>query len=160
MSLTSQGPGWWQANDGKWYPPGKVSPDLPAPPKEPLGAKGCLLGLLGVVVFVGVIMGLFYGGFAIDHAATGQVKFTSHVDSYQPSDSSHLAIYISVTNVGSKAGVPQCQVEALSPGDADSGDAVFSGHLPIDPGHVGNVSGLVIVTNNGAGNVSSVTARC
>ena len=21
MSDTSQGPGWWQASDGKWYPP-------------------------------------------------------------------------------------------------------------------------------------------
>jgi hypothetical protein len=160
VSNTSQGPGWWQANNGKWYPPDKVSPDLPSPPKETLGAKGCLLGLLGVVLVVGVIMGLFYGGFAIDHAITGRARFTSHVDSYQPMDSSHLAIYISVTNVGSKAGVPQCQVEALSADHSDNGDAVFSGHFPIDPDHVGNVSGQVIVTNNGAANISSVTAQC
>jgi uncharacterized RDD family membrane protein YckC len=31
MSDTSQGPGWWQASDGKWYPPeaGSASPAAP-----------------------------------------------------------------------------------------------------------------------------------
>ena len=31
MSDTSQGPGWWQASDGKWYQP-EQSPSLPPPP--------------------------------------------------------------------------------------------------------------------------------
>lgn len=26
MSDTSQGPGWWQASDGKWYPPEQAQP--------------------------------------------------------------------------------------------------------------------------------------
>ena len=26
MSDQSQGPGWWQANDGKWYPPESAAP--------------------------------------------------------------------------------------------------------------------------------------
>lgn len=26
MSDTSQGPGWWQADDGKWYPPQGAAP--------------------------------------------------------------------------------------------------------------------------------------
>ena len=30
MSDVSQGPGWWQATDGKWYPP--TPPTPPAPP--------------------------------------------------------------------------------------------------------------------------------
>ena len=30
MSDTSQGPGWWQASDGKWYPP-EQAPGGPAP---------------------------------------------------------------------------------------------------------------------------------
>ena len=30
MSDASQGPGWWQATDGKWYPP--APPASPAPP--------------------------------------------------------------------------------------------------------------------------------
>lgn len=36
MSDTSQGPGWWQASDGKWYPPEQgATPHPPAPPGAP-----------------------------------------------------------------------------------------------------------------------------
>ncbi len=35
MSDYSQGPGWWQASDGKWYPPQQAAP---AAPTEPWGA--------------------------------------------------------------------------------------------------------------------------
>jgi len=31
MSDVSQGPGWWQATDGKWYPP-ELHPDYQKPP--------------------------------------------------------------------------------------------------------------------------------
>lgn len=34
MSDVSQGPGWWQAADGKWYPPAPPTP--PAPPAHPV----------------------------------------------------------------------------------------------------------------------------
>ncbi len=38
MSDTSQGPGWWRASDGKWYPP-DTHPNYqaPEPPKAPPG---------------------------------------------------------------------------------------------------------------------------
>ena len=36
---SSQGPGWWQASDGKWYPPEQTpaaaAPPVPAPPPAP-----------------------------------------------------------------------------------------------------------------------------
>jgi len=35
---SSQGPGWWQASDGKWYPPEQTpaaAPPVPAPPTAP-----------------------------------------------------------------------------------------------------------------------------
>ena len=32
MSDVSQGPGWWQAADGKWYPPAPQPQQPPAPP--------------------------------------------------------------------------------------------------------------------------------
>lgn len=39
MSDVSQGPGWWQATDGKWYPPAPPAP--PAPPtNQPPTAPG------------------------------------------------------------------------------------------------------------------------
>lgn len=34
MSDTSQGPGWWQASDDKWYPP-EQHPDYSPPPPPP-----------------------------------------------------------------------------------------------------------------------------
>ena len=39
MSDTSQGPGWWQASDDKWYPPQPAAPPPPAgTPPPPVGA--------------------------------------------------------------------------------------------------------------------------
>lgn len=39
MSDTSQGPGWWQASDGRWYPPTAQpgTPPPPAPAPSPYG---------------------------------------------------------------------------------------------------------------------------
>jgi hypothetical protein len=37
MSETSQGPGWWLASDGKWYPP-QSAPQPPPPLPPPLAA--------------------------------------------------------------------------------------------------------------------------
>jgi hypothetical protein len=40
MSSASQGPGWWQASDGNWYPPQQqpgYAPPPPAPPSSPPG---------------------------------------------------------------------------------------------------------------------------
>ncbi len=38
MSDTSQGPGWWQASDGKWYPP-EQAPGYTAPSPQSSGAR-------------------------------------------------------------------------------------------------------------------------
>jgi hypothetical protein len=35
MSDVSQGPGWWQASDGKWYPPEQSATATAAPPPAP-----------------------------------------------------------------------------------------------------------------------------
>lgn len=40
MSDTSQGEGWWQALDGKWYPPDRPQPPPPSPAQPPLSASG------------------------------------------------------------------------------------------------------------------------
>jgi uncharacterized RDD family membrane protein YckC len=47
MSDTSQGPGWWQASDGKWYPP-EQSPGGPTPgaASAPAGAPMSAYGPL------------------------------------------------------------------------------------------------------------------
>ncbi len=68
-SDTSQGPNWWQASDGKWYPPQPQQPPADRPKKKfytrvwfwilvvfALGVGGCSAILAG-------------GTAAIDHAA-------------------------------------------------------------------------------------------
>src|SRR4051812_11033540 len=82
MSDISQGPGWWQASDGKWYPPQQAptaAPPPAAPPPQPQwgapppapqapqwggpapakkgGNKGCLIALavVGALLVVGII---------------------------------------------------------------------------------------------------------
>lgn len=59
MSDVSQGPGWWQASDGKWYPPHQQPGYQPPPPpgKPPKRGPGCLAIIGGaVVVFVLLII--------------------------------------------------------------------------------------------------------
>lgn len=55
MSETAQGPGWWQASDGKWYPP----QNLPPPPGQIVqpakGRSGCAVAAIVVAVAFGVI---------------------------------------------------------------------------------------------------------
>jgi uncharacterized membrane protein len=40
MSDTSQGPGWWQASDGKWYSPEQAPGGAGSAPMQPAGAGG------------------------------------------------------------------------------------------------------------------------
>lgn len=57
MSDSPQGPGWWQASDGRWYPPQPAS-YAPVPPQPPPKSnKGCLtvLAIVGVLVVLSVI---------------------------------------------------------------------------------------------------------
>jgi hypothetical protein len=68
VSDVPQGPGWWQASDGKWYPPQPAATPPPvAPPPGPApqwggpppakkSNKGCLIALavVGVVALLGI----------------------------------------------------------------------------------------------------------
>lgn len=58
MSDTPQGPGWWQANDGRWYPPAELGPPTaPIAAVEPAPAWvrptfNYVVSLLAIVVMV------------------------------------------------------------------------------------------------------------
>lgn len=60
MSDTSQGPDWWLASDGKWYPPQSAGQSPRLPPPEVLAVQksvrtwGCIvpLGVVGLIVLV------------------------------------------------------------------------------------------------------------
>jgi hypothetical protein len=78
MSDVSQGPGWWQASDRKWYPPqsaptaapppsyrappgpsygARPAPQWTPPPAKKGGNTGCLIALavVGVIAVLGIV---------------------------------------------------------------------------------------------------------
>ncbi len=64
-----QGPGWWQASDGRWYPPQGGVPD-PGAPKKPLHRKVWFWLLIVVALgFSGCVATASLAGVAVDHIA-------------------------------------------------------------------------------------------
>lgn len=63
MSVTPQGPGWWQASDGNWYPP-QAMPSAPPPPQKSGFAQGLGIGT-GCLVAAVVTAFLAFGGCAV-----------------------------------------------------------------------------------------------
>jgi uncharacterized RDD family membrane protein YckC len=70
MSDFSQGPGWWQASDGKWYPP-EQAPQGPAPGAgnavpTPMGPGGQLADwgqrAVGIVIDWALLLAIFVVG--------------------------------------------------------------------------------------------------
>jgi hypothetical protein len=64
---TQTGPGWWQANDGKWYPPlGGSRGDAPQPPAKKNPLRSCwhwtnkswkrriLVGIAALILLIGI----------------------------------------------------------------------------------------------------------
>ena len=83
MSDVSQGPGWWQASDGKWYAPEQAQGAAPPPPvhppfadekpKKPAYKRVWFWLLIVVVVGVGGCTAIIAtAGVAIDKANTKQ----------------------------------------------------------------------------------------
>jgi hypothetical protein len=87
MSDVSNGPGWWQASDGKWYPPeSQPSSEAPAPPPSaaapprPASSAGSfsfdmkrwsqverITAIASLVLLISLFLPWFtYGGFSVD----------------------------------------------------------------------------------------------
>ena len=69
MSDTSHGTGWWQASDGKWYPP-ELHPDYEPPssasppnkrPRPPLSRRWWFIGSVAVVAVIVIATALSAG---------------------------------------------------------------------------------------------------
>ena len=76
MSDTSEGPGWWLASDGKWYPPESNLPSPPAAvPMAPVAQKTNGLAIASLVLgivwiyWIGSILAIVFG-----HVALSQIK--------------------------------------------------------------------------------------
>lgn len=106
MSLTAQGPGWWMASDGKFYPPEQMpTAQRPAePPKKKFYKRVWFWLLIAVVVLFGGCSALLAGGSAVvDHAA--------HIQ--------HTVVY-SVTGTGQASNVTYSTVQE---GSGQNGEA-------------------------------------
>lgn len=81
MSEASQGPGWWLASDGKWYPP-ESQPAPPAPPAPPAKKDnpGCTRTMAGwTLLVVGVIALLVgFGWMNESHSTEHRYQGESH----------------------------------------------------------------------------------
>jgi len=68
MSLTAQGPGWWMASDGKFYPPEQMpTAQRPAePPKKKFYKRVWFWLLIAVVVLFGGCSALLAGGSPVE----------------------------------------------------------------------------------------------
>jgi hypothetical protein len=92
MSDTSQGAGWWQASDHKWYPPNKhpgAVATAPPPPqrqftqarerRNPMASvgRGCLM-TVGAVVVLGVILVIVLAAAGSHSHSTPGEGTTSH----------------------------------------------------------------------------------
>ena len=75
MSDTQLGPEWWQANDGKWYPPSPrpVESPIPFEPSEPKPLWPWVLGLLGL-----------FGAIAIAAAVQNSMEQRNDVSNRSP----------------------------------------------------------------------------
>lgn len=79
MSDAAQGPGWWQASDGKWYPP-EPAQGPPRPQVQPAAQKkgGCLrrvgiaaLVIVGLIAVAAILAALGGGGSSKPKATPG-----------------------------------------------------------------------------------------
>ena len=86
MSDVSQGPGWWQAADGKWYPPAPQQQPVnyaPVGPKnDGMSIAGLVCGISGLTLIgcgiglIPAILGVVFGIIGIKKidASTGTIK--------------------------------------------------------------------------------------
>lgn len=75
MSQQPQGPGWWQASDGRWYPPQPPGPQFAPtqqygpPPQAPQSRnRGCVIA--AVVAVVVVLAGIGVAGYLVYRAVS------------------------------------------------------------------------------------------
>jgi hypothetical protein len=84
MSDVSQGPGWWLASDGKWYPPQQQPGYQPPPPAPPQKKRhGCLLFIGGAVVVV-VLLGVVLAVLVVAVASKSTSKASSSLGGPPP----------------------------------------------------------------------------
>lgn len=160
MSDVSQGPGWWQASDGKWYPP-QQQPAAVQPMYQPAAGKrsglprGCLWALLavGALVVLGAIGAALGGGdedgdgssasddgptqfeeVEIVECGTDQLGFLQATLEATNNSSERSDYFIDVVfespNGQRQYGSSPAIIDNVEPGQTATGEAVLGGEAP------------------------------
>lgn len=108
MSDASPGPGWWLANDGRWYPPQAISspppPVAPVPQGKPLHRRVWFWVLLVALLFIGGCSAIVISaGTSVDHQA--HVKHTV-IYSVTGTDSGTDVTYQTASGMSQQSSVP------------------------------------------------------
>ena len=84
MSDTSQGPGWWQASDGKWYPPEQAPGATPQPAGARLDVGAALsYGWEKFVANISTMILIVIIFFGVQFIFSMAVQFVRHRDHYR-----------------------------------------------------------------------------
>ena len=81
MSDTAQGPGWWQASDGKWYAPAAAPPPPPKPKK--FYTRVWFWLLIGVVALFGGCSAIVFGTAKAVNDAANSLTTSGGIESSQ-----------------------------------------------------------------------------
>ena len=130
-----------------------------------LGIKITIVIITGVIgaVFVGLFMSASNSMKKSQSAKPTELKSTSYqakVMSYDPIDPATLRVRVKVKNIGQSDGKPNCSVNASNPSGSYKGWDVFELDKPITPGSEDYFNGQLVITNEGAAFVDSVTVSC
>lgn len=177
MSDTPQGDGWWQASDGRWYPP-EQHPDLASVEPAKSTNRGCVtgalvaLGLLVAIGAVGALTGSDDEPSPTTVATTVATSSTTTTTAPAPAaydatvqdivvvNPATVTVVATVTNTGGTAGTPKCFVQAQDPAGAYEGYDSFNSKSPLDPGATNTLRGDLVITNEGAAFVTEASITC
>lgn len=139
MSDQSGGPGWWQASDGKWYPPQPSAPPPPpgeavAAPPTKKGMPGCLKWVLiafGVALVLGVGCTALIGGAANEASKDIEEQKEDALDdaelvACETDEAGFMAATVRITNDSSERSNYDVTVSYTSPDGSEqyaTGDA-------------------------------------
>jgi hypothetical protein len=124
MSASSQGPGWWEASDGRWYAPGRHPNYRPPPPPDPPAQTQPTTTAPPPVIFqkpakkksrvkwgrVIIATAVFVAIVILITSATGSngANVTGKVTSVGVLDGNTIRVYIVWTNNGTGSGSASC----------------------------------------------------
>jgi hypothetical protein len=139
MSDAPQGPGWWLASDGRWYPPQQAWPPVPAPPHAPNRAWVKWVVGIGALMLVFAIISLVVLARAIDTAVSNHNRRQAHIQNdgtiaaCDIDELGDLRATVTVTNSSSRRSDYTVDVEFRSGGSTRlwDGTTIISN---VDPG--------------------------